>query len=439
MVKDDELADRLREILEGADLDKATTGSVRRQLEGEFGVDLSDRKGFVRELIDSYLQSMEIPEEEEEDDDDDGEGRVTEEDRKKRGGKEGKGKPSDASKEKKRRGGFTKLCGLSPLLQEFVGAPSLARTEVVRKVWNYIREKDLQDPRNRKEILCDEKLRKLFSVDSIDMFQMNKALAKHIWPLDESIQQKIKSEERSEEDVITTRKGGAGAEDEDEGTMDENEGKKKRSTKNSQDLKKRGGGFNKPCSLSPQLQAVIGEAELSRPEVIKKLWVYIREKNLQDASNKQNIICDELLHPIFCIDSINMFQMNKALSKHILPLNGDGINDSQKKSKRRRNESNEDETEQKDKKPKKGGGGLTAPLPLSDALMKFLGTGESGLSRIDVMKRMWGYIKGNGLQDPLDKRMIICDDKLRELFEVDSFQGFSVMKLLASHFVKPSD
>lgn len=57
-----------------------------------------------------------------------------------------------------------------------------------------------------------------------------------------------------------------------------------------------------------------------------------------------------------------------------------------------------DETEQKDKKPKKGGSGLTAPLPLSDALIKFLGTGESELSRGDVVKRMWEYIKENGLQ-----------------------------------------
>lgn len=57
-----------------------------------------------------------------------------------------------------------------------------------------------------------------------------------------------------------------------------------------------------------------------------------------------------------------------------------------------------DEPKQKEKRQKKGGSGLLAPLPLSDALMKFFGTGESTLSRPDVVKRMWEYIKQNGLQ-----------------------------------------
>lgn len=57
-----------------------------------------------------------------------------------------------------------------------------------------------------------------------------------------------------------------------------------------------------------------------------------------------------------------------------------------------------DEEEQKDEKQKKRGSGFTAPLPLSDALVKFFGTGETALSRADVVKRMWNYIKQNDLQ-----------------------------------------
>jgi upstream activation factor subunit UAF30 len=51
----------------------------------------------------------------------------------------------------------------------------------VKKLWAYIREKNLQDPKNKRNIICDESLRSIFDVDSIDMFQMNKALSKHIW------------------------------------------------------------------------------------------------------------------------------------------------------------------------------------------------------------------------------------------------------------------
>ncbi|CAD5193963.1 unnamed protein product [Musa acuminata subsp. malaccensis] len=47
---------------------------------------------------------------------------------------------------RKRGGGFTKLCSLSPLLQDFVGKSELARTEVVKWLWPYICEKKLQDP-----------------------------------------------------------------------------------------------------------------------------------------------------------------------------------------------------------------------------------------------------------------------------------------------------
>jgi len=59
----------------------------------------------------------------------------------------------------------------------------LLLSQVVKKLWAYIRENNLQDPKNRKKIKCDEALRAVFRVNSIDMFQMSKALSKHIWPL----------------------------------------------------------------------------------------------------------------------------------------------------------------------------------------------------------------------------------------------------------------
>lgn len=56
-------------------------------------------------------------------------------------------------------------------------------SQVVKKVWEYVEENNLQDPKNKKKILCDKSLQEIFRVNSIDMFQMNKALSKHIWPL----------------------------------------------------------------------------------------------------------------------------------------------------------------------------------------------------------------------------------------------------------------
>ena len=53
------------------------------------------------------------------------------------------------------------------------------------------------------------------------------------------------------------------------------------------------------------------------------MWVYIREKNLQNPKDKRKIICDQTLHGIFQVKNINMFQMNKALSKHMWPIDAE--------------------------------------------------------------------------------------------------------------------
>lgn len=85
-----------------------------------------------------------------------------------------------------------------------------------------------------------------------------------------------------------------------------------------------------------------------------------------------------------------------------------------------------DEPKGKEKRQKVGSGkGFLAPLQLSDALAKFLG--ESELSRSDVIKRMWDYIKGNNLQVcycsklPSCTLVVICMLKFEKSFKIYSF------------------
>ncbi|KAJ0076816.1 hypothetical protein Patl1_36211 [Pistacia atlantica] len=287
MVSDSDLVNRLGEILGSSDLDKATAASVRRQLEEEFKVDLSDRKTFIRDQIDIYLQTLEKDNKE---DSVEGENDDVEDEE----------KPNNVDKEvKKRGGGFNKLCSLSPQLQKFLGVSELARTQVVKKVWAYIKENNLQDPKNKKKILCDKSLLAIFRVNSIDMFQMNKVLSKHIWPLTvetENVEQKIEDEDNHDfvtEDNKTDEEEKEVEEDEDCKDDEEEEeekkeksnkkgSKKKGSTKVDKDVKKRG-GFTKLCSLSPELQTLVGVSELARTEVVKKLWVYIKDNQLQGS------------------------------------------------------------------------------------------------------------------------------------------------------------
>ena len=65
-------------------------------------------------------------------------------------------------------------------LAAVVGSAPLARGQVVSKMWEYIRSHKLQNPENRREILADDKLRKVFGKDKVTMFEMNKHLAGHL-------------------------------------------------------------------------------------------------------------------------------------------------------------------------------------------------------------------------------------------------------------------
>ncbi|KAH6623732.1 hypothetical protein F5144DRAFT_370486 [Chaetomium tenue] len=84
--------------------------------------------------------------------------------------------------------------------------------------------------------------------------------------------------------------------------------------------RKAGGGFQKPFNLSQPLADVCGESQLSRPQVVKKLWDYIKGNSLQDPSDKRQILCDEKLHAVFKQDKINMFSMNKLLGNQLYPV-----------------------------------------------------------------------------------------------------------------------
>ncbi len=65
-------------------------------------------------------------------------------------------------------------------LAAIVGSNPLPRGEVVSKVWTYIKDKNLQNPEDKREILADDNLRKVFGKDKVTMFEMNKHLAAHL-------------------------------------------------------------------------------------------------------------------------------------------------------------------------------------------------------------------------------------------------------------------
>ncbi|CAL5001340.1 unnamed protein product [Urochloa decumbens] len=203
-------------------------------------------------------------------------------------------KKDSASAGAKRRGGsggLNKVCGVSPELQAIVGEPAMARTEIVRQLWAYIRKNNLQDPNNKRKIICNDELRLVFETDSTDMFKMNKLLSKHIRPL--------------------------------ETTND--------SKRESKKLKSEGGEPISPVAPVEtdvnQLHFVIsdalatflgtGEREMAHSEAVKRVWDHIKSNNLEDPENTTVILCDSKLKELFGCESLTSHGVSELVSDHL--------------------------------------------------------------------------------------------------------------------------
>ena len=81
---------------------------------------------------------------------------------------------------KKVNSAFMKELKPSAALAEIVGAKSLPRTQVVKKLWDYIKKNDLQDKKNRRNINADAKLKPIFGKPQVSMFEMTKLVSKHL-------------------------------------------------------------------------------------------------------------------------------------------------------------------------------------------------------------------------------------------------------------------
>jgi upstream activation factor subunit UAF30 len=277
---------------------------LRRQLEAEFGAELSSKKALIRGEIEKYLQAQagngEAEEEEEESEEEEEAGGSR---KRSRGGGGGASRFGDI---------------LSEAMATFLGMERCPRTQVVKKLWEYIKAHDLQNPKDRRQILLDDKLKTIFPGKSVTMFTMQKHLSKHVFTADVS-----ESESESEDD---------GSDDEEE--KPKKAAKKKKTAPAPKKAKKPAGsstrgvnkdgqpakpnGFTKPVKLAPDLASWMGSETASRPEITKKIWAYIKERNLQDPSNKQYALSDEMLKQLTGEDRFLVFGFGKLIKDKIL-------------------------------------------------------------------------------------------------------------------------
>lgn len=82
---------------------------------------------------------------------------------------------------KKANSAFMKPIQPDTALAAIVGDKPLPRTEIVKKMWGYIKKNNLQDKKNKRNVNADEKLKLVFGgKNQVSMFEMAKLISKHV-------------------------------------------------------------------------------------------------------------------------------------------------------------------------------------------------------------------------------------------------------------------
>ncbi|KAG5011304.1 hypothetical protein AAZX31_07G246800 [Glycine max] len=182
-------------------------------------------------------------------------------------------------------GGLNKVCGVSPELQAVVGEPAMPRTEIVRQLWAYIKKNNLQDPGNKRKIICDDALRLVFETDCTDMFKMNQLLAKHIIPLGPTKESQAKRVKLDAEIKIESAEPASST-----------------------------------VVISEALAKFLGTEgrEMQQAEAIRLVWEYIKLHHLEDPLNAMVILCDAKLQELLGCESISALGIPEMLARHHL-------------------------------------------------------------------------------------------------------------------------
>ncbi|WIA29142.1 hypothetical protein OEZ86_011653 [Tetradesmus obliquus] len=304
-VTDDELRERLLQMLQESDLSTVTEKMLRKQLEEQLGVKLADKKQLIRQEVMAFLAKQQ----QDQDGGQDGDGEADEQ--------EGEGEEDQEEQEekpRKRRNNSHLGSVLSEPMQAFLGAESMPRTQVVKAIWDYIKANNLQDPKDKRSIIPDAKLGTILTAP-VTMFSMNKQISKHVFNRDSIM--------------------AAGSDDDDDDDAEQQPAKKARNSSGSggasaskpkpkpraKSAGSEGGekvlkGFAKPQRISEELAAVTGQPEMSRGTLMKWLFAYIKEKDLYDPSNKRFVIADDALQKLTGEKRFMAFGAQKLFGKH---------------------------------------------------------------------------------------------------------------------------
>lgn len=78
------------------------------------------------------------------------------------------------------------------------------------------------------------------------------------------------------------------------------------------------GGLAKPVKPDATLASVVGSGSMTRADLTKKIWDYVKKNNLQDPKDRRTIHADAKLKPVFGgKEKVSMFEMTKLVNQHV--------------------------------------------------------------------------------------------------------------------------
>lgn len=226
---------------------------------------------------------------------------------------------------------------LAQPLADFIGEVVIPRSHIPKRVSAYAKERGLQDPEDGRRIICDPALKEALGVDSFTFFSLAKLISGLVYKPEEcdpELQQiakeceeklvaeksrKLAEAAASPSSAATTSRGRGG-----KGSRGGKAGrppKKQKSGEDGEPKARKPSGLQRPMQLSDALVAIVGEPRLPRSEVLKKIWVYIRENNLKDPNNGSRVLCDDKLMAVFDgSHSVPNMGITKYLSAHMTKI-----------------------------------------------------------------------------------------------------------------------
>jgi upstream activation factor subunit UAF30 len=188
-------------------------------------------------------------------------------------------------------------------MADFLGMEECPRGQVVKKLWEYIKANKLQDPKDGRRIVFDDKFKVLFGDNgrrkSMNMLQMNKLLSRH-----------VKIDDRVEGDV-DNKKGGRSTKVAKIKELGTGKPKIQATSTNRAETKR------KDFILSPEMQAFVGAETMSRPDIVKKMWEHVKEHDLQDPADLRYILSDDALENLTGEARFQGFSFMKLVKDHI--------------------------------------------------------------------------------------------------------------------------